>query len=713
LNKTGLNRLANEKSPYLLQHADNPVDWYPWGEEAFERAASENKPIFLSIGYSSCHWCHVMEQESFSDAEVARLLNKTFVCVKVDREERPDIDNYYMKACQVMSGTGGWPLTIIMTHEKKPFFAATYIPKMSRFGRNGLLQLIPQVQEIWRTSREHIEKSSDDIAGLVQESMVPKSGEITEEVLHAAYEGLLSSFDHKSGGFGNAPKFPSPQNLFFLMRYGLSTGQKKALDIVEHTLSAMRMGGIYDHIGYGFHRYSTDADWRLPHFEKMLYDQALLTMVYTEAFQCTQKPIYRTVAQDTLEYVLREMTSPHGSFYSAEDADSEGQEGKFYTWEQREIQGILGAEQAALFGRIYNIEAGGNYIEEAEQKKTGRNILYMKKQPGELALEMGIPQEKLDQLLAAARFKLYTYRQKRIHPHKDEKVLCDWNGLMIAALSKAGRIFANRRYVQAASEAAGFLLTTMRGPDGMLRHRFMDGDSAITGFLDDYAFLIWGLIELYEASFKTEYLQAAIELYDRTMLMFWDNTRGAFFFTPENNGLPSRTKEIYDGAIPSGNSVAMMSMLRLARLTGRHEFEQTSNDIMHHFAGQIQKNPLGHLQTLIALNYAYSPGLEIVISGNPAAPRTQDFLDIINSSTALDMSVILRPSEGTSQIVKLAPFTEHLLPKNRATTVYLCQKHACAEPINDPAELRKKLPMLLGRVNTMAHTLSKYSDKED
>jgi uncharacterized protein YyaL (SSP411 family) len=591
----------------------------------------------------------------------------------------------------MMTGTGGWPLNMIITPEKKPFYAATYIPRTSQFGRIGLLQLVPQIQRIWQEHRDHIRQTSDDITRLVQRSVESTPGRINEEILDRAYGTLLANYDPRFGGFGNAPKFPTPQNLSFLVRYASRTRQQHAIDIVEHTLGSMRRGGIYDQIGFGFHRYSTDAEWRLPHFEKMLYDQALISLAYTEAFQYTRRPVHRTTAQETIEYVLRDLTSQQGCFYSAEDADVEGQEGKFYLWEEREIREILDPEEAVLFERTFNIQRGGNYVDEATQRKTGKNILYMKKQPNELALELNITQQEFMERIAAVRTKVLNHRQRRTHPRKDEKILCDWNGLMIAALARAGRIFSSERYVRAASTAADFLLATIRDTHGMLHHSFTGGRLSTSGFLDDYVFLIWGLIELYEAAFNTDHLRAAVELTGKMMHMFWDNAGGAFFFTPENNGLPSRTKEIYDGAIPSGNSVAMMNMLRLSRLTGTQEFERTAQEIAQRFAGQVQKNPTAHMQAMIALSYAFAPGLEVVLSGPRHAPNTAKMLDTINSSRLLDIAVVLRPSEDISDITNIAPFTAKLPRTGKAPTAYLCRDHGCEKPITDPAELENKL----------------------
>jgi uncharacterized protein YyaL (SSP411 family) len=686
------NRLASEKSPYLLQHAHNPVDWYPWGEDAFTKARVENKPIFLSIGYSTCHWCHVMERESFQDNEVARLLNETFVCIKVDREERPDIDSYYMTVCQLLSGTAGWPLTIIMSPEKQPFFATTYLPKTSRFGRIGLTEFIPQVENMWKTRKEQLMKSSHDISALIRHTTKQEEAEeLTEPILHAAYEGLDAQYDNQAGGFGRAPKFPMPHNLLFLMRYWQNTGQERALNIVEDTLTAMRMGGIYDHIGYGFHRYSTDKNWRLPHFEKMLYDQALLILTYTEAYAITKKPLYKTTAREIIEYVERDMMSEQGAFYSAEDADSEGQEGKYYLWKESEVRKVLDATELGVIRKVFNIKETGNYNGEASDIDYGQNLIYMSESFEQQAEKLGIPQNELKKHLTSAREKMLRYREKRAHPHKDKKILCDWNGIMIAALAKAGRIMENKKYIDIARRAVNFVLAEMRDHEGWLYHRFIDGERAIPGFLDDYAFLTWGLIELYGASFEIRYLQAAILLSERAQEMFGDDDGGAFYFTQKENDLPLRKKETYDGAVPAGNSQVALNMLRLARLTGRADLEATANRIIKEFSSQIKQNPLNHIQMLNALNMAFFPSPEIVIVGDLDDPVTQEMLGTINRSPLLDTLVALKNTENTSDIVKLAPFTKNLAYKDDQPTAYLCRNYQCDIPTHESGILAKMI----------------------
>ncbi|MFO7783682.1 MAG: thioredoxin domain-containing protein, partial [Desulfatiglandales bacterium] len=494
------NSLIHEKSPYLLQHAHNPVDWYGWGEEAFEKARQENKPIFLSIGYSTCHWCHVMEKESFEDPEVAKLLNDVFVSIKVDREERPDLDHVYMTVCRMATGGGGWPLTIIMTPDKKPFFAATYIPKTSRYGRAGMMELIPRVEQVWKTRQQEVLESA---AGMTQAlhhlETTPTVKELNQHTLEKAFQDLSKRFDRTHGGFSSSPKFPTPHNLSFLLRYWKRTGNTEALHMVEKTLQELRWGGIFDQIGYGFHRYSTDKEWLVPHFEKMLYDQAMLALAYLETYQATGNALYRDVAREVFAYVLRDMRSPEGGFYSAEDADSEGVEGKFYLWTEEELREILSKQEADLLIQAFNVEERGNFTEEATGELTGANILYPGKDPAGMGAEL-------------SRKKLFEARKKRVHPYKDDKILTDWNGLMIAALARGARVLGEEQYALAAIDAARFVLDRMRTPEGRLLHRYREGDAAITANTDDYAFFIWGLLELYQATFDATHLQTALSL---------------------------------------------------------------------------------------------------------------------------------------------------------------------------------------------------------
>ncbi len=505
------NRLIHEKSPYLLQHAYNPVDWYPWGEEAFERARQLDRPVFLSIGYSTCHWCHVMEKESFEDLEVAASMNDTFVAIKVDREERPDIDHLYMTVCQMITGGGGWPLNLVLTPDKKPFFAGTYFPKYTRYGRIGMLDLSRRIKELWAHDRATIMGSAEKVLSALNQIPNEVSGDpLDETVLARAYRELEQRFDKRFGGFGTAPKFPTAHNILFLFRYWHRTRTRKALEMALETLKHMSLGGIHDHVGFGFHRYSTDEQWLVPHFEKMLYDQAMLAIAFVEAFQITHDEEYKRAAEKIFQYVLRDMTAPNGGFYSAEDADSEGEEGKFYTWSWDEIEQNLDPEEFQIVHRIFNITREGNYREEASGEITGRNILHVNGPIETTAHAMGLPLETVQRVLEQARQKLFSIRSKRIRPHKDDKILTDWNGLMVAALAKAARACGNEQYSIAAARAADFILETMRAENGHLLHRYRDNQAAITSTIDDYAFFIWGLINLYEAVFDDKYLSAAV-----------------------------------------------------------------------------------------------------------------------------------------------------------------------------------------------------------
>ncbi len=680
------NRLAGEKSPYLLQHADNPVAWYPWGPEAFELARRLNKPIFLSIGYSTCHWCHVMEHESFEDHKVAALLNDAFVCIKVDREERPDIDNLYMTVCQMLTGAGGWPLTIVMTPGQKPFFAGTYFPKESRFGRIGLMDLVPQLKKAWNERGDEVAASADQITAALGDHSSGAAGEgIDLAVLDTAFQQLAESHDTVHGGFGRAPKFPTPHSLMFLLRHQHRTGKQQARDMVERTLYAMRRGGIFDQVGFGFHRYATDREWLVPHFEKMLYDQALIVMAYAEAYQATQNPEYRDTAEKTLTYVLRDLTSPEGAFYTAEDADSEGVEGKFYVWTADEIESVLGEFRGKAFSRAFGIEAGGNYADEATGKRTGRNILHVP--PGENASVSDLEKFEPD------RARLFAAREKRIHPFKDDKILTDWNGLMIASLAMASRAFEEPRYARVAEQAAGFILDRMADQDGALLHRFRDGEAGVRGGLDDYAFVVWALLELYETTFDVKWLKAALD-FDRKMNQdFWDDAGGGFFLASrKTDDLLIRQKTIYDGAVPSGNSIALWNMLRLGRITGDPAYEERASALMRAFAGNVESAPSGQTMLLCAVGFGIGPSFEVVISGTPGADDTEAMIRALRQRFIPNKVVLLRPSgSGKPEISALAEFTAGQQAIGGKATAYVCRNHACAAPTTSIEEMLKLL----------------------
>jgi len=688
------NHLINENSPYLRQHAHNPVDWYPWGPEAFERAQRENKPIFLSIGYSTCHWCHVMAHESFEHPEVARLMNEAFVSIKVDREERPDIDNVYMSACQVMTGSGGWPLSIIITPDKKPFFAATYIPREGRFGLIGMMELIPHIRELWATRRSEALSLSNEIATVLQQTSQDTTGEkLDEATLEFTYEQLAKRFDGQYAGFSGAPKFPTPHNLLFLLRYWKRGGNKAALDMVEKTLQTMRRGGIYDHVGFGFHRYSTDSQWLVPHFEKMLYDQAMLAMAYTEAYQATGKEDYGKTAREIFTYVLRDMTALEGGFCSAEDADSEGEEGKFYLWTQEEVRQAFGNEEADFVARVFNIEKDGNFLEQATRRRSGVNILHLRKTLGELASDLNLSQQDLQAHLELIRQKLFAYREKRVHPMKDDKILTDWNGLMVAALAKGAQAFDEPEYAEAACRAADFILGDMRKPDGRLLHRYRDGQAGVEANLDDYAFLVWGLIELYEAIFDARHLEVALELTSDMVRHFWDEDGGGLYLTPDDGeSLFVRKKEIYDGAIPSGNAVAMLNLLRLGRMTATSGLEEKAARIGSAFSGSVKQSPSAHTQLMVALDFGIGPCYEVVIAGKAQAEDTKAMIKALRTRFLPNKVVLLNPGERESpEIAKLAEFTKNQSSIEGKATAYVCLNYNCKLPTTDIGKMLELL----------------------
>lgn len=683
------NRLKDEKSPYLLQHADNPVDWYPWGDEAFEKARKEQKPILLSIGYSTCHWCHVMEHESFEDEEVAKLMNDTFVSIKVDREERPDIDNIYMTVCQMLSKGGcGWPLNVFLTPNKKPFFAATYIPKDTRFGRPGMMDLVPRIKELWENDREKVMESADNItAAVISATDVTESGEskeLTVSTLGVGYNQLLGRFDEKNGGFGSSPKFPTSHNQLYLLRYWKRTGDEQALEMVEKTLEQMRRGGVYDHVGFGFHRYSTDPEWLLPHFEKMLYDQAMIAMAYIEAYQATGKKEYADTAREIFTYVMRDMTSKEGGFYSAEDADSEGEEGKFYVWEESEIVDVLGKEDAELIISTFNVSSAGNFSDEASGKKTGANILHLKKPIPDIASSHDMSVEEFNKKIEASREKLFNEREKRVHPYKDDKILTDWNGLMIAAMAKGGRVMGEHKYTEAAKKAADFILNDMQRPDGGLLHRYRGGEAGIESNVDDYSFFIWGLLELYESSFDIKYLQAAIELQNEMIENFWDDKNAGFYFTSDSaEELIARQKEIYDGAVPSGNSVAMLNLLKIGRITGNTEYDKKASELGSAFSNTIAQAPMAYTQFLCGLDFGIGASYEVVVVGDPEKEDTKTMLRALNKDYSPNKVVLLKEPEGESAITSIAEFTKGQTQKDSKATAYVCLNYVCKLPTTD------------------------------
>ncbi|PKL70563.1 MAG: thioredoxin domain-containing protein [Methanomicrobiales archaeon HGW-Methanomicrobiales-1] len=678
------NRLMHEKSPYLLQHAGNPVDWYPWGEEAFLRAAREDKPVFLSIGYATCHWCHVMAHESFEDSDVAALLNRDFISIKVDREERPDIDSVYMEICQQMAGQGGWPLTIVMTPEKKPFFAATYIPKETRFSMMGLLTLLPRITQMWREQRSDLIRSGDRvIAAISGPARSPYGTKPDSELLDEGYNALLLHFDPVYGGFGNAPKFPTPHTLLFLLRYAVRKADSRALSMVEKTFHAIRNGGIYDHLGGGIHRYSTDAKWHVPHFEKMLYDQALLVMAGTEAYQATKNPEYQKIVEDIISYIMRQLYSPEGAFFSAEDADSPGGEGAFYVWTLQEFEQVLGTDDAALAALVYGVTLQGNFQD--PERGAGYNILSRHQPLTAIAASLEIAEPELVLRIESIRTRLFAAREQRPRPLLDDKVLADWNGLCIAALAQAGRVFNNPAYEEVAKKAMQFVLTRMRSSDGGLLHRYRNGDAAIPGFADDYAFIIHALIELYESSFDEQFLITALELNSYFSGHFWDGKNDGFFTVSDTaEALILRKKEIYDGAIPSGNSVAFMNLVRLSRLTGDALLEERASALSRSFSGTLSQSPSSYSWFLCGLDQVLL-SQDVVIVGDRNAEDTKALILALRSDY-LPSVTIMQISYGpqASAIADIASFTRDLVMIEGKATAYICSGHACSLPVTDP-----------------------------
>ncbi|MFL2876277.1 MAG: thioredoxin domain-containing protein [Pontiellaceae bacterium] len=673
------NLLIHEKSPYLLQHASNPVYWHPWGEAAFQKALDGDKPIFLSIGYSTCHWCHVMENESFEDPTIAKLLNDVFVCIKVDREERPDIDSIYMTVCQMMNGSGGWPLSLFLLPNQKPFHAATYIPPEQRYGRIGMKELIPRIDEMWKLERHKLEEASVKITDhLVSHQLTAQAdtNQIDENIIIKAEVSLLTQFDKEEGGFGQAPKFPTAHRLLFLLRSGNTDGINAAL----YTLEKMRLGGLFDQVGYGFHRYATDREWLLPHFEKMLYDQALLIMAYIEAYRYTNDRFYENVIHELITYVIRDMNHPEGGFYTAEDADSEGEEGIFYVWEKTELDALLGSS-AEWINQIWNIQDKGNFREESSGTYTGRNIPHLKER---------FNKSEADQF-SSLRKILFKEREKRVHPFKDTKVLTDWNGLMIAALAKAGRSLQHRAFVHAAEKAVQFVDTYLTNENGKLWHRWRDGEAIISGTLEDYVFYINGLLELYDSTLDLVYLAKVVELAEQVEGLFKDEKQGGYFMTSQQvNPLIVRPKEIYDGAIPSGNSMHLDNLFRIARLTGDPKWEKAAVNLYQLFEQPIKEQPLNFMQALLVFQGGFQGASEIVIVGNHGLQVDEwlKWLQIHRQSSDLIIHVT---DQNREQWGQLANYTKSMICVDGKPSIYICQSFECKPPVFDLDALNNAL----------------------
>ncbi len=687
------NHLIDEKSPYLQQHAHNPVDWYPWSEEAFDKAVREDKPVFLSIGYSTCHWCHVMERESFEDQEVAKVLNQGFVSIKVDREERPDIDGVYMTVCQMMTGSGGWPLNLMLTPQKKPFFAGTYFPKQSRPPQIGLLELLARVGELWKDKRSELLASAERITGILKRSQADTSGQRPgADILDAAFTSLKQRFDPDHGGFRPAPKFPSPHTLLFLLRYWKQSGNEQALAMAVQTLKAMRCGGLFDHLGFGFHRYSTDEAWLLPHFEKMLYDQAMLAMAYAEACQATGDPLFGRTLEEIFTYVRRDLASPHGGFYSAEDADSEGQEGKFYVWTEAEIEEVLTPEEATLVKQVFNTHPKGNFREEHSRELTGANILHLGKDslPG---IESDRADPTVERLLESARTKLFLAREKRVRPGMDKKILTDWNGLMIAALALGGKALGNPEHIETAKATARFITDEMyEAQTGRLMHRFKDGEAAIPGFLDDSAFLCWGMIELYQATHDTAWLKQALSLAHDCLDRFRDSASGGFYLqAADAETVLLRQKESHDGALPSGNAVMLNNLQRLGHMTGQTELLEAADQLLTAFSGALKEHPPGYLHMLSGLDLALGPMWEVVVVGTEQNAETQSMLGVLRKEFLPRTVHLFKDPDNPEAVERLCPAAREREALEGKTTAHVCMDRACRPPVTDAATLKKVL----------------------
>jgi uncharacterized protein YyaL (SSP411 family) len=679
------NRLAAETSPYLRQHAHNPVDWYPWGPEALARAKELDRPIFLSIGYSACHWCHVMEHESFEDEDIARILNDHFVSIKVDREERPDLDQIYMTSVQVLTGQGGWPMSVFLTTDLKPFTGGTYFPPDDRYGRPGFKRVLLTVAEWWKDNRAKIEDGATQVTEVVQNSvgLPPGEGELSDGVLRRAVAGLSRSFDRQYGGFGQAPKFPRPMDVRVLLRAWKRFGDEDALFMARHTLDRMAMGGIYDHLGGGFARYSTDARWLVPHFEKMLYDNALLTVAYAEAFRATGDPLYRSVIDDTLGWVRREMTSPEGPFYSTLDADSEGVEGKFYAWTAHEVEQVLGTEDAEVFGQVYGVEPDGNWQDPHGHGPPRANILHRTKTIGQCAKLLKLGEAELRDLLARCRAKLLRVREKRVRPGLDDKALTAWNGLMIAGFAEAARATGDASYAETAAKAADFILAKMRSPDGRLLRTWSAGSAPkLNAYLEDYAFLIDGLVSLYEATYAPRWISSALELTRVMLEQFWDADGGGFFYTGrDHEALIARNKDPHDNATPSGNAVAVTALLKLVKLTGRADLADKAAATLALYRGLLAEHPLSAGQMLVALDFHLGPVEEVAVVGDPSAEPTRRVLRALGAGFAPNRVTAFKPAAGATEADAVVPLLAGKAATGGEVTTYVCRDFACQAPL--------------------------------
>ena len=678
------NRLAQETSPYLLQHKDNPVDWYPWGDEALSKAKEEDKPILLSIGYSACHWCHVMEHESFEDPATADQMNQDFVNIKVDREERPDLDNFYMTAVQAMTGHGGWPLNVFLTPDGVPFFGGTYWPPDDRQGMPSFSKVLESVSEAYRDRREGVDENAERLRAYLKQAMAatPSPTDLEPKILDQAAKALGRAFDGEHGGFGGAPKFPQPSVIEFLLRYHKRTGDDRAAAMATRTLDAMANGGLYDQIGGGFHRYAVDAIWLVPHFEKMLYDNAQLARVYLDAARALGHDRYRRVARETLDYVVREMTSPEGGFYSTQDADSEGEEGKFYVWTPEEIDAVLGPEDGRLVRAYYGVTRRGNF--------EGKSILHVSREPRFVAAELEVSEERLLQALATGREKLYEARAKRVWPGRDDKILTAWNGMMLRAFAEGSRVLGRADYREIAERNASFLLDKLRR-DGKLLRTYKDGQAKLNGYLEDYAHLIDGLIALYEATFDRRWIEEAVTLAETMLAEFADPDGPILFDTGlGHERLVTRPRDLQDGATPAGNSVAAGVLLHLGVMTGRAHYGERAAEMLRAMARPMAEHPAAFGRWLGALDQDLATPKEVAVAGDRDDPALQALANIVFTRYEPNLALgYADPNDPT--LLDLLPFLAHRPVRDGKATAYLCEHYACLPPVTDPADLAIQL----------------------
>lgn len=684
------NRLANETSPYLLQHKDNPVDWYPWSDEALSRAREEDRPIFLSIGYSACHWCHVMEHESFEDPGTAAIMNEHFVNIKVDREERPDLDAIYMDAVQAMTGSGGWPMSVFLTPEGVPFYGGTYFPPQPRYGMPAFKQVLMGVASVYQERREEVEQQGRQLLEHIQARtrLASRDETLNEEILDRAMAMLVRHADTQWGGFGQAPKFPQPMALEFLLRAEARSENEGARAVLRRTLNRMARGGIYDQLGGGFHRYATDQRWLVPHFEKMLYDNSQLARLYLHAWQCFGDELYRRVAVETLEYVRREMTHPEGGFYSSQDADSEGEEGKFFVWEPEEVQALLTPAEWRVVQAYYNVTPGGNW--------EGKSILWVPRDPDVVAHQLGMTEAEMDTLLDSAKSKLFEARSRRVPPGTDTKVLTSWNGLMLAAFAEAAHILGRDDYRQVAERNAKFVLTYLRAPDGSLLRSWKDGEARITAFLEDYAALIFGLVKLYEATFDPRWLREAAALTDIMEARYWDADQGGFFDTAaDGEALILRPKEVIDNATPSGNSLAATALLQLAAYLGDEQMRRAADQTLRLVGRAVGEQPLGFGQWLVAMDFSLATPLEFALVGRREG--VEPFLRVVYERYLPNKLVAGQaPGEDWGDFI---PLLAGRTQRDGQPTAYLCEHFTCKAPTTDPGELAQQIEDALASGN--------------